>query len=86
MIPTTLGVETSGDSSREVIQSNRILNRLKLCERELNENEETIRKMIQDSIGIQISAPLDYKLIVENGYFIAFEMYSNIKIRLFETN
>jgi len=86
LMPTTLGVAISGDSSMAVIQSNRILNRLKLCERELNENEETIRKMIQDSIGIQISAPLDYKLIVENGYFVAFEMHSNIKIRLFETN
>ena len=85
LMPTTLGVASSGDSGMAVKQAYSILNRLQRWEIELKKNEEDIRKGIFDSMAIQITEPLDYILIVEAGFFVAYETHSNAKIRLFET-
>lgn len=85
LMPTTLGVASSGDSGMAVKQVYSILNRLQCWEIELKNNEEDIRKGIFESMGIQVAAPLDYVLIVEDGFFVAYETHSNAKIRLFET-
>ena len=84
LMPTTLGVASSGDSSMAVKQAYSILNRLQCWEIELRNNEEDIRKGIWKSMDIQIIEPLDYTLIVEDGFFVAYETHSNAKIRLFE--
>ena len=85
LMPTTLGVASSGDSGRAVKQAYSILNRLQQWEIELAKNEEDIRKSIFESMAIQVTEPLDYTLIVEDGFFVAYETHSNAKIRLFET-
>ena len=85
LIPTTLGVASSGDSNIAVKQAYSILNQLQRWEIELKKNEEDIRKGIFETMAIQVTEPLDYSLIVEDGFFVAYETHSNAKIRLFET-
>lgn len=85
LMPTTLGVSSSGDSSMAVKQAYSILNRLQRWETELKKSEKEIRKSIFESMSIRVTEPLDYSLIVEDGYFIAYETHSNAKIKLFET-
>lgn len=85
LMPTTSGVASSGDSNLAVKQAYSILNRLQRCEIELEKNEENIRKGIFESMAVQVTEPLDYTLIVEAGFFVAYETHSNAKIRLFET-
>lgn len=84
LMPTTLGVASSGDSGMAVRHAYGILNRLQRWEIELKNDEEKIRKSIGESMSIQIQEPLDYRLIVEDGFFVAYETHSNAKIRLFE--
>ena len=83
LLPTTLGVASSGDSGAAVRQADDILNRLRLWEIELKKNEEEIIKGICDSMSIKINEPLHYTLIVEDGFFVAYEVHSNAKIRMF---
>lgn len=83
LMPTTLGVASSGDSGLAVKHAYSILNRLQLWESDLKNGEEEIRESIFKTMGIQIDEPLDYTLIVEDGYFVAYEVHSNAKIKLF---
>lgn len=84
LMPTTLGVASSGDSSMAVRQAYSILNQLHYWEMDLKKNEEDIRKGIGDSMSISITEPLDYTLIIEDDFFVAYETHSNAKIRLFK--
>lgn len=84
LMPTTLGVASSGDSSMAVRQAYSILNQLQYWEIDLKKNEEDIRKGIWDSMSVSITEPLDYTLIIEDGFFVAYETHSNAKIKLFK--
>lgn len=84
LMPTTLGVASSGDSIMAVKQAYSILNRLRDWENELKANEDEIQKSIWNELSVQVTEPLDYELITENGYFVAYEIHSNAKIKLFE--
>ena len=84
LMPTTLGVASSGDSSMAVRQAYSILNQLQYWEIDLKKNEENIRKGIWDSMSVSITEPLDYTLIIEDGFFVAYETHSNAKIKLFK--
>lgn len=84
LIPTTLGVASSGDSGMAVKYAYSILNRLQLWEIDLKKNEEDIRKGIWDTMSLQITDPLDYVLIVEDGFFVAYETHSKAKIKMFK--
>lgn len=84
LMPTTLGVASSGDSNMAVREAYRVLNQLHKWEIELKENEEDIREKIFDSMSIQITESLDYELIIEDGFFVAYEKHSNAKIKLFQ--
>lgn len=84
LFPTNLGVASSGDSGLAVRGAYDILNRLKQCEICLNDEEEKIRKEIYESTSIQVNEQLDYTLIIEEGFFVAYEKHTNSKIKLFE--
>lgn len=84
LMPTTLGVAGSGDSGTAVRTAYNILNRLRLCETELRQNEKIIRNEIFTSMFLRVDEPLDYTLIIEDGFFVAYEKHTNAKIRLFE--
>lgn len=83
LFPTNLGVASSGDSNLAVREAGRLFNHLKLFEIELAKREDEIRQEILDSMQIDIKDTLDYDLIVEEGYFVAYEKHSLAKIRLF---
>ena len=68
-----------------VRQAYSILNQLQRWEIDLKKNEEDIRNGIWDSMSISITEPLDYTLIVEDGFFVAYETHSKAKIKLFTT-
>ena len=85
LMPTTLGVVSSGDSGMAVKHAYSTLNRLQRWEIDLKKNEEDIRRGIFESMATQVTEPLDYTLIVEDGFFVAYETHSNAKIKLFET-
>ena len=84
LVPTNLGVASSGDSNLAVRNVDNLLNKLKACEAMLKKEEEEIRQEINRSMSIIVTDPLDYTLIVENGFFVAYEKHSNAKIRLFK--
>lgn len=86
LFPTNLGVAASGDSGLAVRKTDRIFNNLKLWELELEKNANNIRKEIEQTLKVEIKDPLDYVLIVEDGYFVAYEKHSFAKIRLFVVN
>lgn len=83
LMPTTLGVASSGDSGIAVRKAYSILNRLRLWEIDLKRNEEDIRKGIEDAMSLTIRESLDYRLIIEEGFFVAYEIQSNAKIKMF---
>ena len=82
LFPTNMGVTTSGNSSRAVQETDRLFNRLALAEKDLLESEDEIKDEIFASMGKRCEN-LDYELITENGYFVAYETTTNAKIRLF---
>lgn len=84
LIPSNIGVATSGNSIKAVQEADRIFNSLKKSEEYLNANEENIRQRIKKDIGINIVNHLDYELIIEDNFFVAYEKISHAKIKLFE--
>lgn len=82
LFPTNLGVVASGDSSLAVRTTDNIFNRLTECQLDLNKRKSEIKKLIRKE-GIRPPVDLDYKLIVENGFFVAYERQTHVKIRLF---
>lgn len=83
LFPTNLGVASSGDSNLAVQKADRLFNQLKMWEIELSKREEEIREEILNNMQIAVEGALDYDLIVEDGYFVAYEKHSLVKIRLF---
>lgn len=66
-----------------VMKANRIFNNLTASELKLNEKEKEIRLKIRK---LKLPEPelLEYRLEIESGYFIAYEINTHIKISLFE--
>lgn len=85
LMPTNIGVASSGDSSMAVRETDRIFNSLKKSEEYLKNNEEEIKNHISNELGINIGFPLDYELIIENGFFVAYEKTTKLKQKLFRT-
>lgn len=84
LIPSNFGVATSGNSFLAVQKTNRILNSLRDCENRLRNEENSIRNIIYKELRRKVSEQLDYSLIIENGYLVACEKYSGLKIQLFK--
>lgn len=84
LLPTTLGVMSSGDSGTAVRYADNVFNKLNQEELNLKVHEDEIRKLIYDSMAIEVKEPLDYTLIIEDEFFVAYETHSNAKIKLFE--
>ncbi|GEM_PF-5727505 len=66
-----------------VMKANRIFNNLTAGELKLNEKEKEIRLKIRK---LKLPEPelLEYRLEIDSGYFIAYEINTHIKISLFE--
>lgn len=86
LMPTTAGVTSSGHSSMSVRKADRYFNGLKESEKWLIENENALRKSIYKQLKIKITEPLDYELIIENRWFVAYEKKYKVKIKLFKVN
>lgn len=82
LFPTNLGIAASGDSALAVRTADRIFNNLTIYQAELVEREVEIKNLLSDN-GISVPESLDYRLEVENGYFIAYEVHTHAKIRMF---
>ena len=82
LFPTNLGVSTSGNSNMIVGKVNRLFNEFMKYEKMLLENEKTIKHFI---LGQQTSMPnrLDYRLEIENDFFVAREIKTGLKIKMF---
>lgn len=83
VFPTNFGVAFSGDSNYAVAKVNGIFNQLREWEKYLKENEEQIREDVFNATGYNGSEPLDYELIVEKDFFVAYEKHSNAKLKMF---
>lgn len=66
-----------------VMKANCIFNNLTAGELKLNEKEKEIRLKIRK---LKLPEPelLEYRLEIDSGYFIAYEINTHIKISLFE--
>lgn len=84
LMPSNLGVASSGNSALAVRETDRIFNNLRLHEQNLTENEVEIKKLLYKSTGLKIEEKLEYELIIEDDYFVAYEKHTNAKIRLFQ--
>ena len=82
LVPTNLGVSASGDSTMAVMTANRIFNSLTQWQLELAERGAEIRELIRGA-GLEPPAELDYTLIVEDGFFVAYEVQTHAKFRMF---
>ena len=82
IFPTSLGVASSGDSSGAVMKVNSVFNNLTASELKLNEKENEIRRKIR-KLKLREPDLLEYRLEIESGFFIAYEIHTHIKIRLF---
>lgn len=82
LFPTNMGVATSGDSNLAVRTTGWIFNMLQEWQMELEKRKNDIRKSICKA-GIKPPAKFDYKLIVEEGFFVAYEIQTHVKIRMF---
>lgn len=82
LFPTNLGVAASGDSNLAVRTADRVFNLLTEWQSELTSRESEIKKLIRKE-GIKPPPRLDYELIIENGFFVAYELQTHAKIRMF---
>ena len=82
LLPTNLGVAASGDSALAVRNADRIFNSLMQWQMELTDREAEIRELIR-GVGLEPPAELDYTLIAEDGFFVAYEVQTHVKIKRF---
>ena len=83
LFPTNLGVVASGDSGLAVRETDRMFNTLTTWERELMEREDEVKQELL-RLNLEVPDALDYSLEVEDGFFIAYEIHTQAKIRMFE--
>lgn len=86
VFPSNLGVASSGHSSISVRATDRIFNYLKKVELELVEQKTQIRANILKETGCNIEDELEFELVVENGYFVAYEKHAKVKQKLAKVN
>ena len=87
LFPTNLGVASSGDSSIAVRQTDYYFNSFVMWEKELSGKEADIRNAFEKQTGCVLKKKsLEYELIVENGYFVAYEKDEHFKIKMFKVN
>lgn len=84
LFPTNMGVMASGDSARASMDARKLLYQLSEAEDYLIKNEAHFKQQITQTMGLEVSEPLDYDLIVENGCFVALEKNTQAKVQLFE--
>lgn len=84
LMPTNVGVATSGHSSLSVRKADDIFNNLKAYEDWLKSNEKEIRESIYSQTKRKTTNKLDYELLIENDWFIAYEKNTQAKIELFK--
>ncbi len=84
LMPTNIGVATSGHSSLSVGKACDIFNNLKAYEEWLKNNEMEIRESIYKQTKRKTTNQLEYELLIENDCFIAYEKNTQSKIELFE--
>lgn len=82
LFPTSLGVTSSGDSGTAVRMADYIFNSFVLWEKQLEANPESIREEIR-RLHLPMPENLDFSLIIENNYFVAYEEHALIKVRMF---
>ena len=73
LLPTNLGVATSGDSNWAVQFTDRIFNSFRIAEKELRDHEDEIKLEIFNQEYKYPSHKLDYVLRIEDGKFFAYE-------------
>lgn len=82
LIPTNLGVASSGNGIMAVRWADEINNTLRRVEIWLREEEELIQKMIEKENGESLQAALDYQLIQYNNQFSVIETHTKKPILL----
>ena len=84
VLPTNLGVASSGDSNEAVRSINYVFNTLRDWEVLIKEHDHKVREdyFKQTNIAIPTTATLHYELIIENDRFIAYSKEYGVKIRL----
>ncbi|MDD6570927.1 MAG: hypothetical protein PUF12_00935 [Thermoflexaceae bacterium] len=84
LFPTNCGVASSGDSILAVQQADDYCDALDAWEKELASREDEIRCNYKEQCGQELKKKtLDFTLIIEDGYFVAYEEEEHIKIRMF---
>lgn len=84
LFPTNLGVATSGDSNMAVREADRVFDNLTIWEKELQDREDELREMIVQN-SFLVPPKLYFRLEIENGYFIAYEPFCGVKIKMFQS-
>ena len=82
LFPTNMGVASSGDSNLVIRTTDWIFNMLREWQIELEKRKYDIRELIRKA-GIKPPTKFDYELIVEEGFFVAYERQTHAKIRMF---
>ena len=77
-----MGVVASGDSALAARTAGKIFNRLAAWQQELSARKDEVRKLIRRE-GMNPPPELDYELIVEKGFFVAYERQTHAKIKMF---
>lgn len=71
VMPSSMGVATSGDSVEAVRQTDFLFNRIKQVEKTLVQDEEQIRDDYKSKTGIILGEKVIFKLDIDDHYFIA---------------
>lgn len=86
IIPTSFGLMTSGHTIKALNEIDFIFAKLKLWEKHLKDHEQEIKDKIKAYMGIEIKEMLDYKLIIEEDYFTAYEIHSKAIVKMFHVS
>lgn len=71
VMPSAMGVASSGDSTEAVMQTNRLFNSLKKIENKIANDEDRIRADHQKKTGNALAEKITFRLDIDNHYFIA---------------
>lgn len=82
LFPTNMGVAASGVSNLAVRTVGKIFNRLAEWQLKLSAQKTEIRRLIRRE-GMKPPVELDYELTIEEGFFVAYEIQTHVKIRMF---
>lgn len=83
LFPTGFGVMSSGDSGKAARTIDSVFNRFVMWEKAIEKDEAGIRQEIRE-LHHRMPEQLNFSLIIENNYFVAYEEYAQIKLRMFK--